>query len=184
MSFTDKTRRVVEVALASTKAMEEVLSTAFQQDVLDIVGKGHGVNKTETGLYGIVVTEDFGINDELFLHWQVPQRMDKTVDFNIHTEWAPLAAESGKTMSLEVRISQQGEGTLINDMGEVFLIEDISVPDTAFESFSITLTVPKRIVVNGFDDLYIRIRRITSSNDSASDAALHHASIEYQIHQV
>jgi hypothetical protein len=164
--------------------MEEVLSTAFQQDRLDIIGKGQGANKTDTNVHGITITEDFGVNDELFLHWQIPERTDKTQDIEIHMDWAPIATEVGKTFSIQINISAQGNGTLINDEGQAFLVEDISVTETAFQSFAVRFTVPKAIVSNGYDDLHIKIRRIASSNELISDIALHHASIEYQIHQV
>ncbi len=51
-----------------------------QSDALDLVGKGQGANKTTTSVYGVTVAEDFGIGDELFLHWILPPLLIRTLD--------------------------------------------------------------------------------------------------------
>lgn len=170
--------------LANQEAAEDLLGTYFQQDTLQIVGKGQGVNKTDTSVHGITVTEDFGIGDELFLHWQIPQLLDRSLDIDLHMEWAPVTSEVGKVFSLQINISSQGKGTNIGDTGESFTIEDIVVPETALDGFSETFIIPKRLLSANYDDLHIRVKRIASTaNDLIGDVALHHASIEYQKHQ-
>jgi hypothetical protein len=180
ISIFEKFQNDDPVELARLIAVE-LDKTVLQQDTIEIIGKGHGANKTTTGQYGITVTEDFGLNDELFLHWQIPKIMYEYKKPILHMEFAPVIAEVGKLFSLELSISPQNDGSLINDLGVTHSIVDTPIPTTAFESFSISFEIPDDLV--GFDDLHMKLKRTASSNDLSDSVALHHASMEYQKYQ-
>ena len=153
--------------------------------MIEIIGKGQGAAKTDTVIHGITVTEDFGVSDELFVHWQHSDLIDATLDPQLHLEFAPVTSEVDKLFSLQINISVQGIGSDLTDVGEAFTITDIVLPATAFEIMEVRFDVPKRLLnTESKDDFHIRIRRIASSDDLAGDVALHHVSMEYQKHQV
>ena len=183
MAFKEITRRHTVVGLANKEAAEDLLGTVFTQDPIEIIGKGQGPAKTTTAVYGITAVEEFGINDELLIHWQIPELIDRTQKPTIHLEFAPTTAEAGKLLSLQINVAPNAVGSDISDTGTPFMVTDIAVPDTAFISFEVTLELPTILIEKDYDDLHIRIRRVTSSNDSAGDIALHHTSMEYQKHQ-
>jgi hypothetical protein len=182
MAFNKDTIRRAIVALANKAAGEDLIGTAFTEDSLEYIGKGTGASKTTTSIYGNTITEDFGIGDEAFMQWQVPQLADFTDTFKLHFDFAPVTAEVAKTFSLEINISPSNGGS-IGDLGSQFIVSDISVPGTSLESFPIELELPENFVHDKVHDLHIRIKRITSSNDSTGDIALHHASMDYYRHQ-
>lgn len=179
MSFSKFLRDRVVHALTSEKAAEELLADEPVTESLEIIGKGHGASKTTTNSYGLTVTEDFGVGDQLSLHWIIPKRINKNEDLTLHLDFAPVTAEIGKVVSFLVEVSSQSEPVDLTDLGESFNIVDVSVPDTALLSTEVKLTLPKRLVSNGKQEWHIRLTRVASSNDLAGDIALHHASIDY-----
>lgn len=183
MAFNEDTKRRAIVALANKEAGEDLIGTAFTQDPIDIIGKGQGANKTTTAVHGITAVEEFGVGDELLVHWQIPKLIDRTSGPCLHMEFAPVTAEAGKLLSLQINVAPNSPGGDISDTGTAYNITDAIVPSTAFTSFEVNLELPKSIIKEGYDDLHIRIRRVASSNDSTGNIALHHTSMEYQKHQ-
>jgi hypothetical protein len=182
MAFDKETIKRVIIALTDKKAGEDLTGTAFTEQTLEFIGKGHGASKTTTSIYGNTITEDFDVGDEVFMQWQVPQLADFTDKFKLHFDFAPVTAEVGKTFSLEINITASNGGS-IGNLGSQFIISDISVPETALESFSVEYELPKYFVKSIHHDLHIRIKRISSSNDLIGDIALHHSSMDYYRHQ-
>lgn len=180
--FSDRTKRYVTSGVGDRDAAEELMGTVFTMDPINIIGQGHGVAKTTTNNYGVTITEDFGILDELFTHWMVPLAMDFSIPLHLHLDVAPVTAEVGKLVTMEVSISKAGLGTIISDSVIVFNIEDIAVPETALESFEMHLILPEYFVrpEDAVDDFHIKLKRIAAtSDDLVGDLALHHASMKH-----
>jgi hypothetical protein len=166
-------------ALADRKAADEFLADEPVTENIDIIGKGHGVSKTTTNSYGLTVTEDFGVGDQLSLHWLIPKRINKDKDITLHLDVAPVTSEVGKLCSFQLEVSVQSDPVDLSDLGETFTISDVALSDTALLSTEILFTLPKRLINNGKQEFHMRLTRIASSNDLAGDVALHHASMDY-----
>jgi hypothetical protein len=171
------------VGLASKEAAEDLLGTAFTQDALEFLGKGVGATKTTTAIHGSTIVEEFGVNDAVYLHWQVPLITDFTKSPVLHFEWAPTTSEVGRLLSVRFDLSPQESGDLINAVGTEFNVVGIVVPATAFQSFDMNLALPVGFITSSKSDLHIKVTRVASGADSVGDVALHHVSIEYQKHQ-
>lgn len=154
----------------------------IQRDELGIVGHGHGAAKTTTGVYGITITEDFGIGDELFIHWAYHPLIIRTIEPVIHFGFAPLTSEVDKLVSAEVSMLGGNGGSLINRAPTtVQNFTDLPIPAIAFTSADASMTIPVSEIADGFEDMSFKLKRIAAtSNDLGGDVALHHAFVEYQ----
>jgi hypothetical protein len=171
--------RVVH-ALTSERAADELLADEPVTQSLEFLGKGQGATKTTTATYGVTITEEFGIGDELFLHWIFSPRINRSLKPKLHLDLAPAASEVGKLVSIRVDISAQVDPANIGDTGEAFFITDVQMPDTALDSVEVFLELPQRIVKAGIQEAHIKLTRVAAtSDDLASDMILHHASVDY-----
>lgn len=152
------------------------------KDALDIVGKGQGVNKTTTGVHGITVTEDFGIGDELFIHWTFHPLIIRDIIPVIHFGFAPVTAEVGKLVSAEISMLGGNGGHLINlPPTSVELLTDLPIPEIAFTSAEAAVEIPVTEIQEGFTDVAFKLKRIAaSSDDLVGDVALHHVYVTYK----
>jgi hypothetical protein len=118
--YKDLTKEHVTVALANKEAADDLLGTVFTQDSIEIIGKGQGVSKTTTAVYGITAVEEFGVGDELLVHWQKPNIIDDSQKPCLHLEFAPITSEIGKFLSLQVNVAANGIGDDISNTGTIF----------------------------------------------------------------
>ncbi len=152
----------------------------LQSVTLDIIGKGAGSSKTTTAIHGITLAEEFGVGDELYLHWVEPANLDKVINPSLLIAAFPVASESGRTVSFDLDMGEQFVGSDVTQSIVTVSEVDVPVPETANENFPIVCPISATGLFGNGSAIYFRIRRVASSNDPM-DVAVHHVQLNYGI---
>lgn len=146
---------------------------------LDFIGKGVGVTKTQTVIFDNVIVEQFGIGDVIYLHQRLPIQWVKG-DVKIHIGFIPMGAETGKTCNWEINYRAHGMGEVLLGSDGILTTGDKTLPSTQYEMGMGVVTIPVAdLDVN--NHIHVRLKRIASSNDSTSDPAILHVTLEYEV---
>ena len=150
-------------------------------DTIDVIGKGTGASKPSTSIHGTTtLSEDFSVNNELYLHWVVPNDIDTENDLTIKLSWFPIASESSKTISWELKYTTLTTGDDTNTVTGTLTAVDETVPSTADENTMTVFTLPKEDI-SGKHAIHFRLKRISSTNDLSDKVAVHHMTINYYL---
>lgn len=153
-----------------------------QLEQLAIIGKGTGASKTTTTIIGNSLVEEFGIGDELFLHWVLPTNIDKNIDSLLLLALAPTGAEVGKKISFDISILSVELGIDISITTGTIQFIDEDIPDTLDEAFQLEKDIlAQTFLGENVSALHIKIKRVASSADPVNDIALHHSQMFYNI---
>jgi hypothetical protein len=180
---TSKGRNSTELLNRSKKqlAAEQRSIGLLTSDTIDVIGKGVGSTKPTTNAHGdTTISEDFNVDNELYLHWVVPNDINTDEDLSINIAWFPTGSETSKVVSWELKYTCLEPGTDITTLTGTLNVVDQSVPSTANENSMSMLTIPAANIA-GKKAIHFRLKRVTSTADSTSRIAVHHCTINYYL---
>lgn len=149
-------------------------------DNLDFVGSGTGTFKTTTAIHGNIIYEAFGVLDELFLVWVVPEGIDRTKPAYMQGDFFPTGSEAGTTSSWEIHVTAHTHGG--NGGGEITGVlynSDLPLPETAFEHSHGTIELDAVTYLQTADVVYLKLKRVASTNDPSASVGTSNMSIRY-----
>jgi hypothetical protein len=150
-------------------------------DTVDVIGKGVGSTKPTTNAHGdTTISEDFNVDNELYLHWVIPNDIDDSKDLEVHIAWFPTGSETSKTVSWELKYTVLEPTTDITTLTGTLSATDQAVPPTANENTMSILTLPAANIV-GKSAVHFRLKRVTSSSNTINRIAVHHCTINYYL---
>jgi hypothetical protein len=153
----------------------------FSNDTIEIIGKGVGVTKPTTTIHGdTCISEDFSVNDELYLHWIVPSDCNDKKPCEVCISWFPTSAETDKNVSWEIKYSALSSGDDITTVTRTIDITDDIVPNVENENSMSMFTIPKNDIKNK-SAVHFRLKRVASTSEYTQDIAVHHVSIKYEL---
>ena len=146
---------------------------------LEFVGRGVGASKTTTVRDGAVLAEEFGIGDEIGVHWIIPDYVDRYQDVTVKVHAYINAAESGKLASMQMQVGSSN-GAPVNVVLGTETDVDRAVSDVAFVDFhfDFTLDAATYMPTKTEDAIQLIITRIASSNDPTADVRVHLVELE------
>ena len=131
---------------------------------LDYIGSGTGASKTTTEIFGNIIYEKFGIGDELYMQWQMPDDIERNYLQIFAGNFFSVTSEVGTLSSWEIHISTQ-TNTGQQNTGTVYVI-DSPLEDIAHTPSEGHVDLPAGVYVDQYTTVaHIRLKRIASSND-------------------
>jgi len=148
-------------------------------EALNFVGSGEGATKTTTGINDNTIYEEFGVLDELFVIWVIPDGLDRTKDCYFKGSFFPLVSDVGTDCSWEIHVTGHSLTNGIEVNGTIYA-NDLPLEETAFiHSHGSALIDHTIFLVDGIDIMHIRLKRVASSNDPIGKVGVSDLSMRY-----
>jgi len=157
-------------------------AVVFEHAALPVVGQSAGAAKTTTEILGATIGESFGVGDELFLLWDLPEHLDRTVDAVLRIQWYPTTAEVAKFIRWQLTLLSSGVGDLANGTTGVIVPPDQAYPAVQYEETILSVTLDAATYLAGVADaISVRLDRIASAADPVGRPVVIHASVRYRV---
>ena len=134
------------------------------RESLFYIGSGTGASKTTTEIFNNVIYEKFGIGDEIYVQWLIPDDIERNFKQWFMGNFFSVTSEVGTLSSWEIHISTQ-TATGQQNTGTIYAI-DLPLNDTAYTPTEGAAELPPGVYIDANTLVaHIRLKRIASSND-------------------
>lgn len=133
-------------------------------DDLTYIGSGTGASKTTTEIFNNIIYEKFGIGDEIFVQWLVPDDIERNFKQWFMGNFFSVTSEVGTTSSWEIHISTQSHNA--PEYTGTIYATDLPLSDTAYIPTQGEAELPAGVYITADTVVaHIRLKRVASSND-------------------
>jgi len=154
------------------------ISTASEG--LVFIGSGIGNTKTSTGINGNIIYEAFGVGDELYMTWIIPDDIDRSVNPNMTGTIFALTNNAGTfDTSWEIHITVHNIDHTYEYTGIISAL-DIAFPAIAFEDIHAAIEIDKAVyLINNTHTMHIKLKRVASTNNTTSKIGVSDIHLDY-----
>jgi len=147
-------------------------------DSLVYIGSGTGSSKTTTDIYNNIIYERFGIGDEIYTQWLLPDDIERNFNQWFYGNFFSVTSEVDTTCSWEIHITTQEHNapqyTGVIYANDLPLNEVAYVPTQGAAELSAGVFIDADTVV-----AHIMLKRVASSNDPSDGVGVVNLHMHY-----
>ena len=171
----------LEGHLAGIDARLVFIAPSVGTSTVEFIARGTGPTKTTMVVVGNVIGESFGVGDELFLQWVLPEDMDRAHAATLHIDWyTSTGGEAGKFVSWSCPTWASQVGAVVSaTTGTVQSLNNPYSSTQYLESSTLFTFAAGTYLGPSVDSLNIKLTRIASSADPVGEPVVMHAHVHY-----
>lgn len=188
--------RIIETEAVSTIVHKEASSVLITEAIqgppgpptgpgtdtvlLNYIGSGTGNTKTTTEIYGNIIYESFGVEDEIYVTWVIPSGLDRNIDPQFKGTYFPLENNIGTyTCSWEIHITAHNSDQSY-EYTDFLTAIDLPIESIAFKDLLGIAPINHLFyLINSVTTIHFKLKRIASSNDPPFRVGVSDIRMEY-----